>query len=118
MVLDAIALGQLRDIARRLATSNSESGTSLREIVRLARELGVESGVTVDFAATRELGQPLIVVRTPGDSALPRASLAALTPREREVAALIADGLSNKEIARRLNITLGTVKYYVHQILD
>ena len=42
----------------------------------------------------------------------------ALTRREREVAVLIADGLSNKQIARRLRITLGTVKHYVHQILE
>jgi two-component system nitrate/nitrite response regulator NarL len=41
----------------------------------------------------------------------------ALTPREREIAALIADGLSNKQIARRLSIELATVKNHVHNIL-
>jgi DNA-binding NarL/FixJ family response regulator len=30
---------------------------------------------------------------------------------------LIAEGLSNKQIARRLNLTEGTVKGYVSQIL-
>jgi two-component system nitrate/nitrite response regulator NarL len=40
-----------------------------------------------------------------------------LTPREREIAALIADGLSNKQIARRLSIELATVKNHVHNIL-
>ncbi|TME35648.1 MAG: response regulator transcription factor, partial [Chloroflexi bacterium] len=48
----------------------------------------------------------------------PGARLMALTRREREVAVLIADGLSNKQTARRLRITLGTVKHYVHQILE
>lgn len=41
----------------------------------------------------------------------------ALTPREREIAALVTDGLSNKQIARRLSIELATVKNHVHNIL-
>jgi LuxR family maltose regulon positive regulatory protein len=40
-----------------------------------------------------------------------------LTAREREVLALIAKGLSNREIAVRLFIEIGTVKGYVHSIL-
>jgi len=36
-------------------------------------------------------------------------SLAGLTPREREVAGLIADGLTSKEIAQRLTISVRTV---------
>ena len=40
-----------------------------------------------------------------------------LTPREQEVIALIADGLSNREIAARLFIEIGTVKGYVHNLL-
>lgn len=41
-----------------------------------------------------------------------------LTPRERQVARLIGEGLSNKEIARRLCIELPTVKNHVHNILQ
>ncbi len=41
-----------------------------------------------------------------------------LTPREQEVLQLLAAGLQNKEIARRLAITLATVKNHVHKILD
>jgi len=40
-----------------------------------------------------------------------------LTAREGEVLALIAEGLSNREIAVRLFIEVGTVKGYVHNIL-
>lgn len=40
-----------------------------------------------------------------------------LTVRERQVARLLADGLSNKEIATRLCIELSTVKNHVHRIL-
>lgn len=45
-------------------------------------------------------------------------ALARLTPREREVAALIGQGLSNKEISRHLHIGLSTVKNHVHNLLD
>jgi DNA-binding NarL/FixJ family response regulator len=116
--IDPTTLGQLRAMVRKLQVSNAD-GTSLAEVVRLARELQMQSGITVDFEATPELGQPLVVVRMPSASEpLSSASLESLTPREREVAALIARGLSNKQIARRLQITVGTVKHYVHQILE
>ena len=42
----------------------------------------------------------------------------ALTRRQREIVALIDEGLSNKEIARRLSIELPTVKNQVHNILE
>ena len=47
-----------------------------------------------------------------------RAGVHALTSREREIAGLLADGLSNKLIARRLQVALPTVKNHVHSILD
>lgn len=43
---------------------------------------------------------------------------AAVTPREAEILSLIAEGLSNKEIAKRLYLSLATVKNHVHNILD
>jgi len=59
------------------------------------------------IAVTESLG--------PGRNALSPA--AALTRREREAAELIATGLSDKEIARRLNISLATAKLHVHNLL-
>jgi DNA-binding NarL/FixJ family response regulator len=41
-----------------------------------------------------------------------------LTSREHEVVELIAHGLSNKEIAKRLSIEVATVKNHVHHILE
>jgi DNA-binding NarL/FixJ family response regulator len=41
-----------------------------------------------------------------------------MTKREREIIALIAEGLSNKEIAQRLNIATYTVKSHVHNIME
>ena len=39
-----------------------------------------------------------------------------LTQREQEILHLIVEGLSNKEIAQRLTVTLSTVKWYINQI--
>jgi len=41
-----------------------------------------------------------------------------LTTREREVVALISEGLSNKELAERLHIATYTVKSHIHNILE
>jgi two-component system nitrate/nitrite response regulator NarL len=41
-----------------------------------------------------------------------------LTGREREVVALISEGLSNKDIAERLHIATFTVKSHIHNILE
>ena len=47
-----------------------------------------------------------------------RARVAELSPREREVLALVGTGLSNPEIAARLHLVEGTVKAYVSAVLD
>ena len=41
-----------------------------------------------------------------------------MTPREREVIDLIGEGLSNKEIAQRLNIATHTVKSHVRNVME
>jgi two-component system, NarL family, nitrate/nitrite response regulator NarL len=48
----------------------------------------------------------------------PASSMARLTRREREIAALMRQDLSNKEIATRLRIEVATVKNHVHNVLD
>jgi DNA-binding NarL/FixJ family response regulator len=57
------------------------------------------------------LVQELVAARDVGDP------LEELTPREREVLALMAEGRSNGGIGRRLWITEGTVEKHVHHIL-
>jgi len=48
----------------------------------------------------------------------PTSAVAApLTPRERDVLRLIENGMSNKEIARALDLQLSTVKNHVHNVL-
>ena len=42
--------------------------------------------------------------------------LAMLTDRERQIMALVSEGLSNKEIGRRLKIADGTIKVHLHHV--
>jgi two-component system, NarL family, nitrate/nitrite response regulator NarL len=45
-------------------------------------------------------------------------ALTTLTDRERQIMRLVSEGLSNKEIGRRLNITDGTIKQHLHHIFQ
>ena len=69
-------------------------------------------------AVTRRLISEFARIRPPsGPAAAAPAALAALTPRETEVLRLVAEGLSNPEIAARLVVTEETVKTHVSRIL-
>jgi two-component system nitrate/nitrite response regulator NarL len=41
-----------------------------------------------------------------------------LTDREQQVTALVCKGLSNKLIARRLNVSEGTIKAHLHAVFS
>ena len=41
-----------------------------------------------------------------------------LTPKEKEIALMIADGLSNKEIVQKEKIALSTVKGHIQKIFE
>jgi DNA-binding NarL/FixJ family response regulator len=77
---------------------------------------GVINGLAV---LPRELLATLINGASPVDELLDRndAGPAPLTPRELEVLAAMADGASNKAIARRLGISFHTAKFHVAAIL-
>ena len=49
---------------------------------------------------------------------LPSSLERVLTQRQQQIVGLIGEGLSNKEIARRLSLGTSTVKNHVHDILD
>jgi two-component system, NarL family, nitrate/nitrite response regulator NarL len=51
-------------------------------------------------------------------SAIAERALTALTDRERQIMRLVCEGLSNKEIGRRLSITDGTIKVHLHHIFQ
>jgi predicted ATPase/DNA-binding CsgD family transcriptional regulator len=68
-------------------------------------------GLSLDEAAEFATGTSGEVVAVP----IPRGS--ALTPRELEIADLVALGLTNRQIAERLVISPGTVRIHVERIL-
>ncbi|MES5481922.1 response regulator transcription factor [Bradyrhizobium sp. INPA03-11B] len=47
---------------------------------------------------------------------MPEKYLAMLTERERQIMNLVSEGLSNKEIGRRLKVADGTIKVHLHHI--
>ena len=54
----------------------------------------------------------------PSGSRRPRDPEVALTPRELDVLALLAEGASNKAIARTLAISVHTVKFHIASLFD
>src|SRR5258706_5088578 len=56
------------------------------------------------------------VSREQGNIAVTDNALTVLTERERQIMRLVSEGLSNKEIGRRLNISDGTIKQHLHHI--
>ena len=69
-------------------------------------------------AVTRRLISEFTRLRPKPDDAPPAAALASLTPRETQVLRLVAEGLSNTEIAARLVVTEETVKTHVSRMLS
>jgi DNA-binding NarL/FixJ family response regulator len=67
-------------------------------------------------AVTRRLISEFARLR-PAPAAAVRPALATLTPRETEVLILVAEGLSNQQIASRLVVTEETVKTHVSRVL-
>jgi DNA-binding NarL/FixJ family response regulator len=60
---------------------------------------------------------PLLAVLPANQDLLPEAPAESLTPREREVLQLLAEGLANKMIAQQLGISDHTVKFHVNAIM-
>ena len=70
------------------------------------------------LALPRALGHELVTAAAVPDDALAAGAGPPLTAREREVLALLAQGLANKAIAPRLGISEHTVKAHVAAIYD
>jgi ATP/maltotriose-dependent transcriptional regulator MalT len=83
------------------ATDNARSGRIVRELLAKSRDYDLARGAA-------------IAVRTNDSDEV----LGALTRREREVLTLVAEGLTNAEIADRLFIATSTAKVHVRHILE
>ncbi|MGH2627462.1 MAG: ATP-binding protein [Anaerolineales bacterium] len=87
------------------------AGADLAQAARTFESLGAKA----DLADLAEIRARYRLERKPGK---PEAGpLASLTPREREVLALLAGGLTNREIAERLVISAKTAEIHVGNIL-
>ncbi|MBL8582179.1 MAG: response regulator transcription factor [Rhizobiaceae bacterium] len=83
------------------------------ELVRIIR--AVATGAT--YVAPTLGGRLLLNART-GSASRERNPFEVLTAREMQIASLLTDGLSNKEIGRVLNLQEKTVKHHMTQILQ
>lgn len=83
-----------------------------RQFFSLLTEVMRGETVLSPVLATRMLAEMARPVESP------EVGTEALTTRQQEVLELVAQGLSNREVASVLNITERTVKYHVSQILE
>jgi DNA-binding CsgD family transcriptional regulator len=95
--------------------------------IRLA--LNIEDKVLADRLAALLAHVPGLQLVSAGESAdvtvalsdgvpAPAEDDVSLTPRELEVLALLAEGMSNRAIARRLGISVHTAKFHVGALID
>jgi len=97
-----------------MTLSLSGDGDALRKAVRLLGELDARAAAALVRRRLRALGMGSIP-RGPREFA--RSNVAGLTEREHEVLSLIAEGLGNAAIARRLFLSPKTVERHVSAIL-
>ncbi|NPA05994.1 MAG: response regulator transcription factor [Chloroflexi bacterium] len=82
------------------------------ELIKAIREVG-QGRVLFDINAAGSL-----LAHADTQSGTQHTPFEGLSPREMEVLALVAQGLSNREIGRRLRLSEGTVRNYVSAIIE
>lgn len=104
----------VREALRAGALGYIRKDTEPAEVLRLVRRAAAgKTALSGDMAL--RVAESLRA--QPDRSAFER-RLDRLTPRQREVVALIAEGSSNRAIAQRLCLSEGTVKNYVTKVLE
>jgi len=104
---------QVIELAQSGVIGFTERDASIDDLVQ-----SVVSAARGDASLPPRIATALLRRVTRGAAQPVVAGAGTLTVREREIVELIAESLSNKEIAARLCIELATVKNHVHNILD
>lgn len=99
---------RILDAVRAGAAGYLLKGAPRDEVFRAVRTVHAGGSLLEPIVASKLMQQ---ISREQGDAAEP------LTPREREVIGMLAQGLQNKEIALELSISERTVKFHVSSIL-
>ncbi|MFC9813050.1 response regulator [Streptomyces virginiae] len=112
--LDEYVFGALRAGAAGFLLKNADAAELMAAVRTVARGEGliapaVTRRLIAEFAAPR----PARSTPEPGRAA----AVASLTPREREVLSALGEGLSNAEIAERLEMAEATAKTHVSRLL-
>lgn len=90
------------------ATGYLQKNVTAAELAAAIRSVNFGS-MTLSSEAAQALAQSVTQAHLPGN---------ALTERERDVLSCMVDGLNNNEIAEKLIVSLGTVKFHISNIFQ
>ena len=89
-----------------------DEGPPIAELLRLAASRGISPGYVTKLLAV--YGEE--PAAAPPDTPIIQPLVEPLSERELEVRQLLAEGLTNREIAEALSVTVGTAKTHVNHI--
>jgi WD40 repeat protein/serine/threonine protein kinase len=99
----------INDPLPEISTLNATVNAAVNRVIQKATTKNPEHRYVDALAFAADFREAVGLNRVP-------TAVELLTQREQETLQLIIDGLSNKEIAARLTVTLSTVKWHVNQI--
>lgn len=106
-VVQPAAVREALQLGARGYISKSAAVATLLDAIRAVGVGGIYVGDLLD---------DLFVKQTQHRSGTPQAVLNTLTPRERDVLGMVAQGLTHRQIGSKLNLSKATVDTYVHRV--
>ena len=106
------------DESVRRALVAGAAGYLLKNSDRDELEMALRAVARGDTWLSPSLTKRVVAAYTQGGRPAGDGRFAVLTPRQREVLQLVAEGHSNKEIANRLNVALKTVETHRTELMD